>query len=723
MKKIIFLTLLINLSVNIKAQNNFKIIIKDSITLQPLAGVSITINNTTNKNISDSSGIYTINNISDGKQLFTFTYVGYNKIVKTFFFPLKDSSEIQNIYLIPIKNQLEDVVVISSTRNNSKIETSPLRVEVLGKEELTEENTIKPGNIASILGDVSSVQIQQSSAVSGNANVRIQGLDGRYTQILRDGMPLYEGFSGGFGVLQIPPLDLSQIELIKGSASTLYGGGAIGGLVNLISKKPIHKQEIIFTLNQTTLKETNTNTYIAKRYNKWGYTFFAGYTHQNTVDVNKDGFSDVPNLNNVIIHPKLFIYSSTKTTIAIGYSGIWENRNGGDIQVLNNKSDAIHQYFEKNTTQRNTIELLIEQNFSHHIKGTIKSSLSSFNRTIESQDPLFKGKQLNYFAEASVFIPQGKNDWVAGINITGDQFKKDPIDIIKLNNFSNNTAGAFIQYTAKFSRKTILESGLRFDHHFTYGNFILPRIALFHPFNHTWATRLGIGLGYKTPNALSPQTVDYKIEQIQPIISVKAEKSIGINAEINYKKEWNQHNSIFINQAFFLTNIQSPIIDNETMNKVFFSNADKPIITQGSDTYIRLTLDDWEIYAGYTFTIAKRKYLISNQFIPLTPKHRFAFTLVKEIENQWRFGIEGSYNGSQYRDGDTKTPAYFFAAAMVERKFGNKISIVLNGENLFDYRQSKYESLYTGTITNPSFKPLWTPIDGRVINLAARFKI
>src|SRR6202008_333350 len=101
-----------------------------------------------------------------------------------------------------------------------------------------EENTIRPANIASILGDVSGGQIQQSSATSGNSNVRIQGLDGRYTQILRDGMPLYDGFSGGFGILTVPPLDLKQIELIKGSASTLYGGGAIGGLINLVSKRP-----------------------------------------------------------------------------------------------------------------------------------------------------------------------------------------------------------------------------------------------------------------------------------------------------------------------------------------------------------------------------------------------------------------------------------------------------------------------------------------------------
>ena len=171
--------------------------------------------------------------------------------------------------------------MVASTRSNESIETSTTKVEVLGLEEMNEESTVKPGNIASILGDMSGIQIQQSSATSGNANVRIQGLDGKYTQILRDGMPLYEGYSGGFGILSIPPLDLKQIELIKGSASTLYGGGAIGGLINLISKKPSYQPDASVLINTTTLKETNVNAYYAQRWKHIGFTLFAGETLQN----------------------------------------------------------------------------------------------------------------------------------------------------------------------------------------------------------------------------------------------------------------------------------------------------------------------------------------------------------------------------------------------------------------------------------------------------------
>jgi iron complex outermembrane receptor protein/outer membrane receptor for ferrienterochelin and colicins len=140
--------------------------------------------------------------------------------------------------------------------------------------------------------------------------------------------------------------------------------------------------------------------------------------------------------------------------------------------------------------------------------------------------------------------------------------------------------------------------------------------------------------------------------------------------------------------------------------------------------YIRAVLNNWELYAGYTFTIAERKYMAQNQFVPLTPRHRAAFTLVKDFEEKgWRVGLEGSYNGPQYRFDASQTPDYLFMAAMVEKRFGKKWSVVLNGENLLDYRQSKEEPLYNGSVTNPDFVPLWGPIDGRVINLSVKLNL
>ncbi len=700
-------------------QEVFRAVVKDKATTHSLSGVSVT-SGSSKGTVSNDSGQVMLASLPAGKATIHFSHVGYEALDLDVVLPDTGWHE---VLLSPSGGALEEVTVIASTRNNQRIENSPLKVEVLGREEMNEENTIKPGNIASILGDVSGIQIQQSSAVSGNSNVRIQGLDGRYTQILRDGMPLFDGFSGGFGILQIPPLDLKQIELIKGSASTLYGGGAIGGLINLISKRPGYQQEGVLTLNQTTLKESNVNTYIAKRYKHIGYNFFGGITHQGAVDVNDDGFSDVPKLDAVIVHPRLFIYPGSNTTMALGYTGTFETRKGGDMFVIKGDENGMHQFFENNKTARHTGDLLIEHNMHNGKQLDLKASVSSFDRDITTNLHFFQGNQLNYFTELSLLTSKENYSWVAGLNVTGDRFKIGPSDPVALTNFNNNTIGAFAQATVNLPVRTILEAGMRGDHHNQYGNFFLPRIALFHRFNEQWATRMGVGWGYKTPNPLAVQTVDYPIEQLQPLpTDIKAERSVGYNAELNFKKEFGEHASVFINQAFFLTQINSPVIATEQANEqVTFANAGKHVLTRGFDTYVQAQLHDWELYAGYTYTIAERKYLAVNQFMPLTPRNRWAFVTVYEIPEKWRFGLEGSYTGPQYRDSDSKTPGYLFIAGMIEKKLGDAISIVLNCENLLDYRQSRHEALFTGTISNPSFKPLWAPIDGRVVNLSVRW--
>ncbi len=539
---------------------------------------------------------------------------------------------------------LEEVTIISSTRTTQRLENAPIKVEVLGPEEMNEENSIKPGNVASILGDVSGIQIQQASAVSGASNVRILGLEGRYTQMLRDGMPLFEGLSGGFGVLSIAPLDLRQIELIKGSASTLYGGGAIGGLINFISKRPKMTQEAIVTLNASTLVEKNVNAYVSKRYKKWGYNLFAGFTDQSAQDVDGDGFTDLPDNTSFNLHPRLFFYPNEKTTLIVGYYTNLENRDGGDYEAIRGRSDSLDgmpRYTERNQLARHTGELIAEHTFEGGIRGTVKGTFSTFARNL-TETPRnfhFKGRQDNYYAEASVLIPKKWVDIVGGINVTGDAFHKEAPADIPLRDFSNNVAGAFAQGTLKLQGGTSIEGGLRLDHHDRYGFFVLPRFAALYRINEHWAIRAGYGAGYRYPNVLAPQNVDIPLDEIAPLPdNVGAEKSYGLNLEANYRKEWDAEHSFFINQAFFLTRLEHPVTPKNYLAPggvaVLFTNEDQPVETRGSDTYIRAMLSHWELYLGYTFTDAVRFYVPENasisQYQPLTPRNRAAATVVWE---------------------------------------------------------------------------------------------
>ena len=164
-------------------------------------------------------------------------------------------------------------VIVQSTRTSRTIANVPTRVETIELEEIDEKNNMRPGNVAMLLHESTGIQVQQTSATSGNASIRIQGLDGRYTQLLKDGFANFGNFSSGLSVLEIPPLDLKQVEIIKGPASPLFGGGAIAGVVNFISKTPGPKPEYSFILNQSNIGQSNIGGFASGRGKKVGLYF------------------------------------------------------------------------------------------------------------------------------------------------------------------------------------------------------------------------------------------------------------------------------------------------------------------------------------------------------------------------------------------------------------------------------------------------------------------
>src|SRR5687768_17401532 len=145
---------------------------------------------------------------------------------------------------------VREEVTVTATRNEKRIEDIPIRVEVLETEEIEEKALMTPGDIAMLLNETGGLRVQVTAPSLGAANVRVQGLRGRYTQLLADGLPLYGGQTGAIGLLQIPPLDLGQVEVIKGVASALYGSSALGGVINLVSRRPQQPEKELL-LNRT----------------------------------------------------------------------------------------------------------------------------------------------------------------------------------------------------------------------------------------------------------------------------------------------------------------------------------------------------------------------------------------------------------------------------------------------------------------------------------------
>lgn len=735
MKKILFIFCLLLLSKTIIFAQNYSVKIKleDVISHEPLVGATVRLKSNNKIGASaDINGIAELRNVPLGKQIFEATFVGYGEKEFTVEMPLAEDKQPFVVGLTTSKEDLEEVVVTSS-RTNSRIEDLPIKVEVLGQEDMDEESAVVPGNVASILGDISIIHIQKTSPTNGNQAIRMQGLDSKYTQILRDGIPLFEGFSGNLGVLQIPPLDLRQVEVVKGSVSTLYGGGAIGGMINIVSKTPNSESpEITAVFNRTNLKETNLNTYYAQKYGKAGLTLFVGLTDQKAVDVNGDGFSDSPLIKQLSFHPRFFYTFSDKNKLNLGYSLISEKRAGGIVDAVNNEENNGSKFVSATDFQRHTIDY----NFNHQfIKGhafTFKGAISYFDRNFTEQRRFFKANQISSYTEATDYLETGKHKLVFGANLTLENFRKPNPDSTLLTSYNYSTIGFFAQDDWQFTPKFSLQTGLRVDNHNTFGTFVLPRISLMTKPSEKWTIRLSVGTGYKTPNIFANQTPANPLTSVNywnltPLdANVKPENSVGSNIDVAYSTHIGEHFSVQLDQAFYYTNITNPIVASAIStqtNRTRLTNAAYNVNSIGTDTYLRMQYDAIEFYLGYNHTIAKRSGSGESAYLPFSPQDKFSLTLAYTIENKWRFGIESSFVGSQYLYDNQRVKDYSFWAGSVERKFGTHLSLVLNAENILNVKQSDYETVVTGTVQNPSFNPIWAPQEGAIVNLALKYKL
>lgn len=166
------------------------------------------------------------------------------------------------------------------------------------------------------------------------------------------------------------------MEVIKGPASTLYGGGAIVGVVNLVSKVPREEKELDLIFNQSHIGQTNLGAFYAERFGKTGLSFFGSVNGQKPFDVDKDDFTELPKAWDITLHPRLFLYIDPRAIISIGNSFKKAERKGGDIFVVKGKPDSEHTYFENNNSLRNITTLQLDRKINEKGKLVIKQALS-----------------------------------------------------------------------------------------------------------------------------------------------------------------------------------------------------------------------------------------------------------------------------------------------------------------------------------------------------------
>jgi len=706
------------------SQNSFRAIIKDGETREVLFGANAIIKGTVNGASSNQNGFLEITNIPNGTQTIIFSFIGYNEKSEIYEFPLTLSEPLEILLSASEDEHLEEVI-ISSTRSSRTIANTPTRVEAISGEELEEKGNMKPGDIRMLLNESTGIQTQQTSATSYNSSIRIQGLDGKYTQILRDGFPLYAGFSGGLSLMQIAPLDLKQVEVIKGASSTLYGGGAIAGLVNLISKKPEEKREVSVMLNGTSAQGLDASAFYAQKFKKIGTTIFASYNLGTPYDPSDVGFTAIPKFSRVTVNPKLFVYFNDKTTLNAGFQTTIEERIGGDIIYIEDGGSSQHSYFEKNNTNRISSQVGIDHTINERSTFSFKNSISYYGRTIEIPDFKFSGDQISSFSELSYIHKDEKSEWITGLNLWSDQFNQNELNFSEAVDYQHTTVGAFVQNTSNLTEKLTLETGLRGDYQNEYGFFVLPRVSALLKVNPKLSLRLGGGLGYKTPTVFTEDAERIQFRNVLPIDVTKteAEESIGANFDINYKTELFNDLFFSLNTLMFYTQVKDPLILTPTSADSYeFLQPNGYLDTKGLETNIKISYKDFKLFVGYTLADVQEHYNDNSTTFPLVAKHRLNNVLMYEVEEKLKMGLEAYYfSPQQLNDGATGRDYWLFGF-MVE-KIWDKFSVFINFENFGNTRQTKFDTIYTGSITNPTFRDIYAPVDGFVVNAGLKIKL
>ena len=692
-----------------KAQNTLRVTVRGEDDKLPLANASVVISQLNKGTKTDSSGLAVLNNLPNGTFKVEVSFVGYSESQKLVTLPTVSSLE---MVLEEGSDDENPNVIVTATRTDRSIRNTPTRVEVIAGGEISENTSMRPGEIKMLLNETTGLITQQTSAISNTANLRIQALEGRYTQILRDGFPLYSGLSEGLSLVQIAPLDLKQVEIIKGSSSTLYGGGAIAGLINLVSKTPTEKRDLSFLANGTSTGGVDLSTFYGQRFKNVGVTVFGSRNTAKPYDPSNTGLTAIPKFTRYTITPRLFLYGN-KTNVNAGVSFITEDRLGGEMNYIKNGTPG---YFEQNNSDRFTTQFGLTHQLSSRTSLNIKNSYNHFKKLTTIPTYQFDGLQQSSFSEISINTGEHELQWVGGVNLYTDKFSEVAHSNHPLRDYDYTTLGGFVQNTWSPGDDFSLESGLRADHTARYGYVFLPRLsALFH-FSNRLSSRIGGGLGYKIPTIFTEESEERQFRDILPINpdSTEYEKSAGANLDFTYTTSLDKI-KLFINPLFFYTRINHPLVLASQGAQKEFVNANGYTDSKGIDLSFRLSVDRIKFYTGYSFTIAKNHFDGQVAAYPLAPKHKLHLDLVYEIENSLRVALESYYTGQQQLSDGGVGKSYWLMGALIEKTW-KRFSLFINAEDLNNVKQTDWGSIYTGPISNPDFKDIYAPLEGRTIN-------
>jgi outer membrane receptor for ferrienterochelin and colicins len=610
----------------------------------------------------------------------------------------------------------EEEVRVYATRTDARVQDSPLHVEVVSQDEINEEMAMRPGDISMLLNEMGGMRVQTTSPALGAASVRVQGMRGRYTAFLSDGLPLFGQQGAGLGLLQIPPMDLGQVEVIKGNASALYGSAAMAGVVNLISRRPETEPVHEFLLNRSSLGATDASMFLASELAQhWGASLLGGGYWQEHRDRNGDGWADIAGYSRGVVRPRFYWDNKNGGTALLTGGFLYEDRSGGTLPgaVLPATGEP---YTEALNSRRYDAGGNVQWVLGGKVVLAARFSASLQDHRHEFGEDIERDRHELIFGELSVRGTVGKDTWVVGLADQRDAFV--PRDVPRFA-YTYVVPGLFAQDDFNVTPWLSVSASARVDLHNIYGTFFSPRLsALFR--SGRWTSRVSAGQGFFAPTPLTEETEASGLSRLLLPVALKAER--GRSASVDLTRSLR---AFSVTGTLFASNIDHPVYVNR--GAVYsIVNLAAPTRNRGVEFLATWRKAPFTATASYTYVRASEPEPTGRAEVPLTPRHNLGVVGMWEKEGVSRVGLECYYTGEQrleynpYRD---FSKPYVLVGAMAEHKVAAHVKLFLNLENLTNVRQTRWDPLLLPERASDGRWTVdaWAPLEGRILNGGARF--
>ena len=620
-------------------------------------------------------------------------------------------------------NDAVERIQVRASRLGRIVTESATRTEVINAEEIQEKALMRPGNISMLVAETGGVRVQTTSPALGSANIRLQGLFGRYTQLLSDGLPLYGGQTASIGLLQIPRTDLANVEIIKGAASSLYGGSALGGVINLISRTPSDEFEGEVLFNATSKQGQDLTSYFATPFStSSSASLTAGYHHQDELDLDDDGWIDMAGYHRGTLRSRFYWQGENGESLYMTLGVMSEQRDSGTSDgffLPDGNAFILHH-----DTLRTDMGFVYDQPLSESINLNLRGSGMRQNHEHLFGSVMEEDIHESYLVESSLSGDYLQLAWLVGMAHQSDVFESETFPGF---DYSYQVPGLFTQLDYEASDDVSMSFSARSDWHSEYGRQISPRISvLYHPEN--WTLRGAYGKGYFAPSPFIEDLDEVGLSGLAPFENIEEERASTASVDVSYRAGKTETSlTLFASDIENATELQTldPVLPSDAA-RVRIVNGYGTNQVRGAELLLRYRWRDIKFTGSYLYTDATKERESGPGRIPLTltPRHSAGFVVMWEEHGSHLLGFEAYYTGTQHLENNPyrqRSEAYWHLGLLGQITLG-RFSWFVNAENLLNVRQTKVDPLVLPAQA-PSGRwttDIWSRNDGFTVNAGVR---